>query len=73
MVALERLLRELRPRLVWVSASYLPDPQGFARAYAEFYRAAERQGLEVFCGAKKIKMEVPWGELPEGKRKLVQE
>ncbi len=45
--SLSNALDELRPRLVWLSISFLPDAERFLREYHEFYRHAEQAGVAV--------------------------
>ena len=45
-------LKELKPRLVWLSASYLPDPQRFLDEYGEFYKLAAQAGIAVAVGGQ---------------------
>jgi MerR family transcriptional regulator, light-induced transcriptional regulator len=47
-------LIELKPRLVWLSASYLPEPERFLDEYGAFYNQAERAGVAVAVGGQAI-------------------
>lgn len=52
--SLEKGLIEYRPRLVWLSVSHLPDPEGFRRDYLRFHQAAERAGIPVALGGQAL-------------------
>ena len=47
-------MRELNPRLVWLSASYLADTQKFLRDYHEFYDEAVDAGIAVAAGGQAL-------------------
>jgi excisionase family DNA binding protein len=54
LASLARALRELRPRLLWLSASYLADAAEFIRAYQDLFRTADRQGVAVAVGGRAL-------------------
>src|SRR5271165_6003296 len=56
-------ISELKPRLVWLSASYLPDPQQFFRDYGEFYDQALGASVAVAAGGQALQNSVQ-GVLP---------
>ena len=47
-------LRELRPRLVWISVSYVPDAEKFIREYRAFHEEASRQGAAIALGGSAL-------------------
>jgi excisionase family DNA binding protein len=65
-----RAVRELRPRLLWMSASYLADERDFLRAYGDLYRAAEGLGVTVVVGgrglAAGIRASMPYAAYGDG-------
>ncbi len=47
-------LRELKPRMMWLSASDLPDQQSFLDEYRELYKEAQATGVAVAIGGRAI-------------------
>jgi excisionase family DNA binding protein len=45
---------ELRPKLVWVSASHLADASAFAREYESLHRAAAKHGAAIAVGGRAL-------------------
>lgn len=58
-----RALDELSPRLVWVSVSYLAQPQGFEREYTEFFEFAQSRNVAVAVGGRALP-EATRGRIP---------
>jgi MerR family transcriptional regulator, light-induced transcriptional regulator len=54
LASLTSAMRELRPRLVWLSVSYLENSVEFLRSYRELYQAAEKSGVAVAVGGQAL-------------------
>jgi MerR family transcriptional regulator, light-induced transcriptional regulator len=54
LASLTSAMRELRPRLVWLSVSHLEKSVDFLRAYREFYHSAEHMGVAVAVGGQAL-------------------
>ncbi len=52
--SLARSVGELRPRLLWLSVSYLENSTDFLRRYKDLYRIAEQQGVPVALGGQAL-------------------
>lgn len=55
LTSLQEALQVLRPRLLWLSVSFLEDETAFLDAYKSLYRVAERQGVAVAIGGQGLK------------------
>jgi excisionase family DNA binding protein len=49
-----RALHEIRPRLLWLSVSHVPDPAVLTAAYRKLYHAAEGQAVPVVIGGSAL-------------------
>ncbi len=50
--SLAKAVRELRPRLLWLSVSHLENVPEFVRQYKDLYRAVEAAGVAVALGGR---------------------
>jgi len=52
--SLTKAIRELRPRLLWLSVSHLGPEEDFVRGYREMYRQGEKAGVAVAIGGNAL-------------------
>ncbi len=68
--SLLKAARETKPRLIWLSVSYLPDANCFLREYREFFRALEPTGAAVAVGGhgliESIRSAIPYTTYGDG-------
>lgn len=50
----QKAIKDLRPRLLWLTVSHLTDDAGFIAGYRELYRQAEKAGVAVAIGGRAI-------------------
>ncbi|MFO0958534.1 MAG: B12-binding domain-containing protein [Isosphaeraceae bacterium] len=58
LASLRAAVAQLRPRLVWISASHLADTSGFLDEYRALYREAEKLGTAVAIGGPALTPEM---------------
>jgi len=75
LLSLTKSLKTLRPRLLWLSVSYLHQKTAFLESYRELYRVAERQGVAVAIGGqaltRAIRSAIPYTTHGDGLSHLV--
>jgi excisionase family DNA binding protein len=68
--SLAKALGELRPRLLWLSVSYLENGADFLGRYKDLYRIAEQQGVPVTVGgqalAEPLRSAIPYTTYGDG-------
>lgn len=52
MAAFRKALKDLKPRLIWISATHLADAEQFLQEYQHFFAEAEEQGVAVAIGGR---------------------
>ena len=72
--ALAAAVEQLRPQLVWVAASHLPDPERWLADYAQFYALCEERGVAVAVGGRAltdpIRVRMPYTAFGDGMTQL---
>lgn len=75
MASFRHAIVEHRPRLVWISVSYLANPDEFEREYREFYHDAEKLGIAVAIGGRalpdQMRSRIPYTTYGDGLGHLV--
>ncbi len=68
--SLLKAVRETKPRLIWLSVSYISDATCFLREYREFFRALEPTGVAVAVGGhgliEAIRSAIPYTTYGDG-------
>jgi MerR family transcriptional regulator, light-induced transcriptional regulator len=63
-------MRQLQPKLIWVSVSYLADGQRFIDEYRRFAAAAQRSGIPIAVGGQalgeEIRSQIPYTTYGDG-------
>jgi excisionase family DNA binding protein len=54
LASFERAIDELKPRLLWLSASHMQDRDTFIRDYRKLYAHAEKTGVAVVVGGRAL-------------------
>lgn len=54
MASLRRAAEEMKPRLLWLSVSHVPEPSKFLEEYASLYHAAESANVAVAIGGQAL-------------------
>lgn len=56
--SLQKAIALYRPRLLWLTISYLPDPETFLTSYARLHADAQKAGVAVAVGGQALTPEV---------------
>jgi excisionase family DNA binding protein len=68
--SLEKTVPYLKPRLIWLSVSYLRDAEEFIGSFRIFYRGAEQHNVAVAIGGRalteKIRLAIPYTTYGDG-------
>lgn len=73
--SLERAIDELKPSLIWVSVSFIHDPDQFESGYRQFFVKAKSAGVSVAIGGRalpeQIRTRLPYTSYGDGLSHLV--
>ncbi len=58
LAAFRSAIAELSPRLIWVCATHLTDPESFLRDYTALYSSAHERGIAVAVGGRALTAEL---------------
>jgi excisionase family DNA binding protein len=68
--AFHTALVDLKPRLIWLSASHLVDPEQFVKEYSAFYRHAQDRDVPIAIGGnalnETIRCQLPYTTFGDG-------
>jgi excisionase family DNA binding protein len=60
-ITLASAIRKVRPRLFWLSASTIAEPEEFLRGYAQLFDAAMECGTAIIVGGRALTVEIRRG------------
>ncbi|MFO0947032.1 MAG: B12-binding domain-containing protein [Planctomycetota bacterium] len=74
LASLRKALRDHKPSLIWLSLSYMTDPDSFKREYLEFHAEADRDSIAVILGGQalgpELRASIPYTAYGDGLQTL---